>query len=190
MTVPSGDEEGPAPGEDPTTHLTSGVWEGQWALDPSRSSVGFRSTSFWGLVKVKGQFSTLRGEGSLGADGSGTGRLVIDASSVNTGNKKRDDHLRSKDFFDAAAHPEITYVASAVARAGERRVRVTGNLTILDQTRSLEIDALLEDADSTGATVVSTGQLDRSAWGIAFRKMGMTKMTTGFEANLRFTRPA
>jgi polyisoprenoid-binding protein YceI len=189
MTMASGDKDGVGNVADPTSHLINGAWAGDWVLDPSRSSVGFRSTSLWGLVKVKGTFSSVRGEGSLGSDGEVTGRVVIDATSVDTGKAKRDNHLRSDDFFHAATHPEITYAVSAITPVGAGRVRVTGDLTILDQTRPLELNATLEEADADAATVVTTGELDRSAWGISFKKMGMTKMATGIEARLRFTRP-
>jgi polyisoprenoid-binding protein YceI len=175
---------------DPIDHLTSGTWAGDWVVDPSRSSLRFRSTSLWGLIKVKGQFSSLRGAGSLGQDGTATGRLEIDASSIDTGNKKRDTHLRSDDFFHTSTHPEITYTVSGITPDGPSRVRVTGELSIVDHSHPLELTATLEEADPTGATVATEAELDRSTWGIDFKKMGMTKMATRVEGQLRFTRPS
>jgi polyisoprenoid-binding protein YceI len=190
MAVASGDEGPQAATADPTDHLTSGTWAGDWVLDPSRSSLHFRSTSLWGLVKVKGQFSNVRGEGSLGRDGTATGRLEIDASSVDTGNSKRDKHLRSDDFFHTSTHPEITYTVSGITPDGPGRVRVTGELSIVDHTHTLELTATLEEADPNGATVSTEAALDRSTWGIDFKKMGMTKMATRVDGRLRFTRPS
>jgi polyisoprenoid-binding protein YceI len=189
MSVASGHEGAAAGAPDPTDHLTSGTWAGNWILDPSRSSLNFVSSGLWGLVKVKGQFSTVRGEGSVAQDGSATGKLEIDASSVDTGKEKRDKHLRSDDFFGTSTHPEITYTVTGITPAGSGRVRVTGELTIADHTHPLELEATLEEADPTGATVSTETELDRSTWGIDFKKMGMTRMATRVEGRFRFTRP-
>jgi polyisoprenoid-binding protein YceI len=177
------------PAADSTEHLTSGAWAGDWVLDPNRSSVQFRSTSMWGLVKVAGQFSNLRGAGSLGSDGAATGTLEIDASSLDTGNKRRDKHLRSDDFFHVATHPQISYTVSGITPDGSGRVRVTGQLQIIDQTHPVELTATLEETDPTGATLATEAELDQSTWGI-HSKMGMVARTTRIEGRLRFTRPS
>src|SRR5258708_7565738 len=97
--------EDDVPATDLTEQLTSGTWAGDWVLDPNRSSLRFRSTSMWGLVRVTGQFSNLRGTGSLGYDGLATGTLESDASSTCTGNQTRRKHLPSADFLHESAHP-------------------------------------------------------------------------------------
>ncbi|MEY2570308.1 MAG: hypothetical protein QOE63_658, partial [Acidimicrobiaceae bacterium] len=152
-------------------------------------SVHFRSASMWGLVKVAGQFSSVRGEGSLGPDGTATGTLAIDASSVDTGNKRRDKHLRSDDFFHAASHPKITYTVSGITPVGPGRVRVTGELRVGEHTHPVELTATLEEAGPTGATLATVAELDQSTWGIQ-SKMGMIARTTRIEGRLRFTRPS
>jgi polyisoprenoid-binding protein YceI len=177
------------PAADPTDHLGSGAWVGDWVLDPNGSSVQFRSTSMWGLVKVAGTFSALRGAGSLGRDGAATGILEIDASSVNTGNKRRDKHLRSDDFLHAASHPKLTYTVSGIIPDGSHRVRVTGELRVIDHTHPVELTATLEETDPTGATLATEVELDQSTWGI-HSKMGMVARTTRIEGRLRFTRPS
>jgi polyisoprenoid-binding protein YceI len=175
--------------EDPTDHLTSGTWAGDWVLDPSRSSLRFHSASFWGLLKVSGHFATLSGAGSLGRDGTATGRLAIDAASLDTGNKRRDKHLRTDDFFDVATHPEIIYTVSGITPDGPGRARVAGELTIGQHTHPLELVATLEEADADGATLATEAELDRFTWGVDFDKLGMVGKTTRVEARLRFTRP-
>jgi polyisoprenoid-binding protein YceI len=169
-----------------TDHLTSGSWSGDWVLDPNRSSVRFRSASMWGLVKVAGQFANLRGEGSLDGDGAAAGALVIDVSSVATGIKRRDRHLRSDDFFRAATHPEITYTVSGITPEAPGRVRVTGELRIIDHAHPLELTATLEEADPTGVTLVAETELDQATWGIVSK---MISKTTRVEVRLHFTRP-
>jgi polyisoprenoid-binding protein YceI len=142
----------------------------------------------WGLVKVTGQFSELSGEGSLGSDGAATGTLEIQVSSVDTGNKRRDKHLRSDDFFRAATHSEIIYTVFGITPDGPGRVQVAGELRIVDQVRPLELTAMLEEADLTGATLSTEAELDRAAWGIDYG-MGAINKTVWVEGRLRFTRP-
>jgi polyisoprenoid-binding protein YceI len=161
---------------------------GTWELDAEGSSVTFVSTSLWGLTKVKGRFTGLSGGGSVGTDGSVSGELVIDARSVSTGKAKRDTHLRSDDFFKTSSQPEITYRASAVTPLGAQTARVTGTLTVAGTTRPLEVEARVEEIDDAGATVSTHLDIDRSDWGVTFRKMGMTKMSTPVEVTARLRR--
>jgi polyisoprenoid-binding protein YceI len=142
----------------------------------------------WGLIKVTGHFSSVRGEGSLDRHGTATATVEIDASSVDTGNKRRDKHLRSDHFFDAATHPKFTYTVSGITPDGPGRIRITGELRVLGHTHPLELAASLEEADSAGATVSTVVELDRSRWGVDFNKLGAIGMTTRVEARLRFTR--
>jgi polyisoprenoid-binding protein YceI len=97
---------------------TGGLAVGTWTLDPARSSVEFRVRSIYGLVTVKGGFTRYRGTLDLAA--SPAIELVIEADSLDTGNAKRDEHLRTADFFDAAEHPEVRFEANAATLDGER----------------------------------------------------------------------
>jgi polyisoprenoid-binding protein YceI len=65
--------------------------------------------------------------------------LAIETASINTRVEQRDNHLRSADFFDAANHPKITFVATKIAKVDDRNLRVTGDLTIRGTTKSVEI---------------------------------------------------
>jgi hypothetical protein len=65
---------------------------------------------------------------------------------------------------------------------------VTGELSIRDHVRSLELTAKLEDADPTGATLSTEAELNLATWGID-SKMGMINKTARVEGRLRFTRP-
>src|SRR4051812_17664353 len=89
----------------------------QWHLDPSRSSVEFRVSNLWGLATVRDRFS--RYTGTLDMSATPAVALVIDADSLDTGNPKRDGHLRSKDFFAAAEHPRVRFEADAVDVYGD-----------------------------------------------------------------------
>ena len=90
---------------------------GSWQVDPDRSSVEFRVGNFWGLAAVQGHFGDYHGRLDLSADPAI--ELTIDAASLDTGNAKRDKHLRSGDFFDAENHPRVQFVSQSVQPQGE-----------------------------------------------------------------------
>ena len=75
----------------------------RWSLDSDGSSVGFTVKTMWGLIPVRGRFDRLAGSYEVGRNGT-TIELTIDADSIDTGNAKRDEHLRSSDFFDVDDH--------------------------------------------------------------------------------------
>lgn len=150
----------------------------------------FRSTSLWGLIPVKGRFTGLSGGGTIGPDGVVQGELVIDATSVSTGNAKRDTHLVSDDFFKTHSHPQIIYKASAITPEGGERVKVSGVLTIAGITQPLDLDATLEETDDGGAVITAKADINRAAWDVTFRKMGMTNMSTPVDVVARFRRTA
>jgi polyisoprenoid-binding protein YceI len=158
---------------------------GEWRLDGAHSTVEFRSTAMWGLLKVKGKFTSVRGDGHVESDGTVHGKLEIDAASVDTGNKKRDTHLRSNDFFDGARHPSITFDLERT-RPSSDRLRLGGTLSILGKGQPVELDAEIVDRDAARLTIRAKHTLDRSRWGVDFRKKGMTKMATEIELSLRF----
>ena len=93
--------------------LSSHDADGVWNLDPARSTFEFRNKTMWGLITVKGHFAEVRGEAQVTYTGAVSGRLAITAASLNTRNRKRDEHLRSADFFDVEKFSEISVVLTA-----------------------------------------------------------------------------
>ncbi|MFD8720062.1 YceI family protein [Streptomyces sp. NPDC059629] len=170
--------------------MTVTVETGLWQLDPTASAVAVRHKSFWGLVTVKGAFTGLGGRGEVSADGTATGTLVIDATSLDTKNKKRDDHLRSADFFDADNHPEITFAVRGAERGAGDVVQVDGQLTVRGISRPQKVTAKLVSADAEGLTLEAEFQVVREEFGITFNQMGMMGGPTTVAATLRFTRAA
>ena len=83
----------------------------------------------WGLVTVRGAFGELAGNAEILPGGAARGRLEIGAASLDTKNAKRDRHLASADFFNAADHPLIVADLASATRTGDR-VAVTGTLTV------------------------------------------------------------
>ncbi|HEX9546376.1 MAG TPA: YceI family protein [Acidimicrobiales bacterium] len=121
------------------TLLTEARLAGDWVLDPSRSKVELHTRHTWGLRPVEGVFREVSGLGAVSPAGE------VTAASIDTKNKKRDDHLRSDDFFDVGNYPHISF---AVERAtpNSDAVIVTGRLRVRDRTRPLELPVRVSSA--------------------------------------------
>lgn len=115
------------------------VMADSYTLDPNHTYPNF-TINHLGFSTMHGRFDT--SSGSLTMDrGKGTGSLdvVVDMASVSTGMKKRDDHLRSPDFFNVAEFPQMTFKSTDVKFEG-KGARVTGDLTIKGVTRKVTLD--------------------------------------------------
>jgi len=167
--------------------IQDGNLAGSWTLDTARSEVRLKSRSMWGLAPVKGVFREVTGNGTVSAAGDVTGTITVAARSVDTKNKKRDEHLRSADFFDAANHPDITFTVDGI-RPGNGGVRVTGSLAVRGRTRPVSFDAMISSAD--GETWLDGEvQVNRADFGLIWNQMGMASMRNTITVHAVFTRP-
>lgn len=170
--------------------MTVAVETGTWQLDPSATTVALRHKTFWGLVTVKGTFDAVTGNGEVRPDGSAVGTITLDVASLDTRSAKRDEHLRSADFFDAANHPEITFsVRSAELRDGDT-VHVVGQLTVRGISRPKTFTARLVGADAEALTLDAEFTVDREQFGLGWNQLGMIRGLTTVAGTLRFTRTA
>ncbi len=112
-----------------------------YQIDPDHSSFQFKVRHMT-VSNVTGEFKKVRGVVSIdGNDLTGLKvEVILDAASVNTDNAKRDDHLRTEDFFDVAKYPTITFVSKKVTKVDENRLKVVGDLTIRGVTREVSVD--------------------------------------------------
>lgn len=125
----------------------------RWTLDASHSSVGF-SVRHMMITNVRGEFEKVSGEVVFDPKQIGSAKVSasIDVSSINTREPKRDEHLKSAEFFDAAAHPTITFASRAVRAKGEG-YEVVGDLTIHGTTKEVTLtveDVTAEHTDPWG----------------------------------------
>jgi polyisoprenoid-binding protein YceI len=104
-------------------------------IDGAHSSASF-SIKHLGVSYTQGFFT--RVSGSFEADKSID--IVIDAASVYTADKKRDEHIRGADFLNARQHPRLTFKSTKVEKVSEGRFKVTGDLTIKGKTKRVTID--------------------------------------------------
>lgn len=112
-----------------------------WNLDPSHSAITF-TVRHMVVSKVRGSFG--RWQGTLEYDPSrpedAKVSVQIETASISTNEGKRDDHLRSADFFDAEKHPQITFQSKKVLARGKERLTVVGDLTMRGVTREVELE--------------------------------------------------
>jgi polyisoprenoid-binding protein YceI len=145
---------------------------GTWTLDAAATTIDVHTKAMWGMVKVNAHFKALEGSGVVGADGSVTGSLTVDAASVDSGVAKRDEHLRTKDFFEVETHPTFVYEATSVAPAADGTFAISGTFTVHGQTRPLTVTATATPDGADRVTVNGTADLDRTDWGLTWTKMG------------------
>jgi polyisoprenoid-binding protein YceI len=145
----------------------------KWGLDLPRTTVSITHKAMWGLSTVRGTFTAVRGEGEVLQDGTGAGTLIIDASSVDTANAKRDTHLRSADFFDVEHHRDITFVARRVQPEGDGTAEVTGELTVAGTTRPLAFRARITESSERAVSLAAEVRVDRAEFGMTWNNLGM-----------------
>src|SRR5690606_37642867 len=126
-----------------------------YSVDNSHSRVGFVARHL-GFSKVRGSFGSF--EGSIQLEPGNLETLVasatIQASTVTTGEEKRDAHLKSPEFFDVEKHPQITFQSKEVKRVSGDSAVLVGDLTIRGITKSVDlvVEYLGESADPWGGT--------------------------------------
>ena len=145
-------------------------YAGNWTLDPAKTTVGFRTRVFR-VLPVKGTARALSGEAQITADGDTKGTLVIDAGSFDTKNKKRDEHLRSADFFDVSTYPTIAFTADDVRSIGPGCLDVHGLLTVHGRSERVNLKADVSGGDSS-VSVATEFEIDRSLFGLTWAKLG------------------
>jgi polyisoprenoid-binding protein YceI len=113
---------------------------GRWTIDPAHSAVTVTARHM-AVASVTGNITEFSGTIEVTAPPeNSTVRAVMQASSIDTGNKVRDDHLRSPDFLDVAAYPVIEYAGTGVTPSGDGRWTVEGMLSLRGTTRPIPLD--------------------------------------------------
>jgi polyisoprenoid-binding protein YceI len=149
-----------------TTHSAQEIQQlagTRWRLDPSGTSAEFRVPNVWGLASVKGRFERFDGWLEVDDDDQWRMELTLDAASLDTGNPRRDRHLRSADFFDVERHPEIRFRSRNATDHGAGRLQVEGELEAAGERVPLSIEVTVTHSDGrlelAGAATVDQRQL-------------------------------
>lgn len=144
---------------------------GTWALDPTHSDVTF-SVRHLAISKVRGSFESFDLTVVTGEDPKDSSVTAsIDITSVNTGQKDRDNHLRTSDFFLADEFPTMTFVSTAFDVKNDEDFTVTGDLTLRGVTKSVvlkgEFGGIVTDGyGQTKAGATLTTKIDRTDFGV------------------------
>jgi polyisoprenoid-binding protein YceI len=147
---------------------------GTWTIDPSHSSVEF-SVKHMMVTTTKGRFSGVSGTVEIPESGvaAATVDVAIDADTVDTRDEKRDEHLRSNDFFGAGDNPQITFRSTGIEPNGGGELKVLGDLTIKGVTRPVVLDTEFhgEGVNPWGMTVAgysATTKINREDFGVTW----------------------
>ena len=148
-----------------------------WVADKAHSQVKF-SVSHMVVAEVTGRFTDfdmMLKQGNEDFTGS-TITATIKTASVNTDNDKRDAHLRSDDFFNAAKYPEIRFVSKSFEKTGKDTYKITGDLTIRDVTKTVELDtkyngSIKDPWGNTKAGFKATTTINRTEYGAKWNKV-------------------
>ena len=148
-----------------------------WNIDPDHSNVGFKVRHLM-VSNVKGSFDKHSGTIDINDKDITKSKVevTIDTTSINTNVQKRDEHLRSADFFDVAKYPTMTFVSKKVAKAGEDKLKITGDLTLHGVTRQVVLDVegpSLESKDPWGNIrrgATASTKINRKDFGLVWNK--------------------
>lgn len=162
-----------------------------YVVDDEHFSMTFEVAHI-GYAPVMGMFREVEGKFEYDEEKKQltSGKLTFKSKSVFTNHDKRDGHLRNKDFLNSGKFPDITFEVTGFESTGENSGVVTGDLTLLGETRSVEVDVTLNKSaeypigheDYTlGMTAETT--IKRSEWGMTY---GIKDDLVGDEVRLRF----
>ena len=153
------------------------VQASEWNIDTAHTTAQF-SVRHLMVSDVKGTFTKVSGTVDLNDKDptKSSVDVVIDAASIDTREPKRDEHLKSPEFFDVAKHPKITFKSTQIKKAGKDKFKVTGDLTMRGVTKPVVLDVVGPSApvkNPWGMTVrglTATGKLNRKEFGLNWNK--------------------
>jgi polyisoprenoid-binding protein YceI len=145
---------------------------GTWVIDPTHTQAEFVARHLM-VTKVRGGFADVSGTIEVAEDPKDSKvEVIIDVATVSSGTDDRDAHLRSADFFDVEAYPEMRFVSTSVEPSGSSW-KLTGDLTIKDITRpvTLDFEFLGISADPWGnakAAFSASTEVAREDWNLTW----------------------
>jgi polyisoprenoid-binding protein YceI len=163
---------------------------GTWSVDPAHTTVGF-SVKHLGIATVRGRFEEFEGTLEIGEDLTAARAYgTAQASSINTDESARDDHLRSADFFGADANPELRFESRAIKPLDEDTFEIEGSLAMNGVTNPVTLTAVVEgtETDPWGNERVGlevTGRINRGDWNMTFNQaLGSGNLLVGEKVTL------
>ena len=150
---------------------------GTWQIDSAHTASQF-SVRHMMVSTVRGQFN--KTTGTVVWDGRDLSKAVvdvtIDAASIDTREPRRDDHLRSADFFDVAKFPTLTFKSTKIEPAGQGRLKMTGDLTMHGVTKQVVFDvegpsAPVKEQNGTRVGATASTTISRKDFGLTWNRV-------------------
>lgn len=161
---------------------------GVWNLVPDRSAITFRIKNMWGLLTVRGRFTDFTGDGQLTGKGAVFGRVDIRAASLDTGFGRRDQHLRSPDFFDVERFEKISVVVTGLQPAKGKNADLRTDFTVKGVTAQLPLPVTILELDDGSIRITGETTLDRARFDLGWNRFGMIGRTATAAADVIFVR--
>jgi len=165
-----------------TSHPVTRTYEGMeipapgtYTLDPSHTHIDFNVRHLM-VSKVRGTFGSFRGTVTIADDPlESSVEVEVDLASVDTGDEKRDAHLRSPDFFHTDANPTMTFRSTGVRRGKGDTWTVEGDLNLNGVTRPIELQVTYQGAavapwGLTSFGFSATGKINREDFGLTWNQ--------------------
>jgi polyisoprenoid-binding protein YceI len=167
----------------------------EWAIDGSHSAANF-SVKHNVVSTVRGSLGAITGK--IEYDGkdvkSVKADVAVDMTKISTQNERRDNHLRSPDFFDVANHPTLTFRSKRVESGAAGRFKLVGDLTIRGNTKEVTLDVegpspIVQTAGRNGGTTLLTGasattKISRKEFGVLWNNLIETMPVVGDEVTV------
>ena len=163
------------------TTVAGAALPSQWQLDDSHTRVGF-SVNHLGFSTTMGHFNDVKGvvNYDVKAPSKTNMSFTIATDSIDTNWDARDEHLKKAEFFNVAKYPTMTFKSTSVKFINPQQAKVTGDFTMLGQTKPLTLDVTLNKIANSPLTkepVIgfrATGNIDRAAYGMTAFADGIT----------------
>lgn len=143
-----------------------------WAIDPTHSEIQFKVKHMM-VSTVTGSFTQFEGKVSAEGDDFENAEIAFsaDIDSISTNNSQRDEHLKSDDFFNAAAHPQLTFKSTAFRKKADGTYELAGHLTIRGTTLPVNLDVeyngtAVDPYGQTKAGFELSGKISRKEYGL------------------------
>ncbi|MDT8322606.1 MAG: YceI family protein [Bacteroidota bacterium] len=151
--------------------------QSSWSFDKAHTTIGFEVTHLV-ITEVEGHFNSYEGTvKTKGEDFEGASvKFTVDVASIDTDNEKRDEHLRSDDFFNAEKFPKMTFTSKSMKKTGKNTYTLVGDLKIRDVTKQVELDVkhngtVQDPWGNTKAGFKMSGTLNRFDYNLKWNKM-------------------
>ena len=163
------------------TTMASAALPSQWQLDDSHTRVGF-SVNHLGFSTTMGHFGDVQGTVNydIKTPNKTNMNFTIATDSIDTNWDARDKHLKTDEFFNVAKYPTMTFKSTKVSFINPQQAKITGDFTMLGQTKPLTLDVTLNKIANSPLTkepVIgfrATGNIDRAAYGMTAYAAGIT----------------